>query len=108
MRPLLIILGIIQIPFPIIALYLLIPTIRLFNAIESNNFLPILGLIFFLIALILAISQLLSGIFRWDKKLGKEKTKILLILGSIFGILSIPGIMIFILNPIYSVISGIK
>lgn len=105
---LLIILGILEIPFPLFSLYLLFPLLSLQSTLGVNSFGPFLGLAIFVIAILFAITQIIIGAFSYDEKLGKQKTKALIISGLILAAISLPAFMIFIVGPIYSTVGSLK
>ncbi len=105
---LLIILGILEIPFPAMALYVLLPLLKLQNTLGTNFIAPLIGFGFFIIALLVALVQLVAGIFSFDLKLGQQKTKGLIIVGLILGALTIPAIILFVIMPIYSNLQTLK
>lgn len=104
----LIILGILEIPFPFLGIYMALPLIDIQKQLGTNSITPVLGLIFFILALAIALLQILVGLFSWDLKLGSKKSKLLLGLGLLLAVLTIPAFMLFIIGPIYSTVENIK
>lgn len=107
-KTMLIILGILEIPFPAIALYILLPLLKLQDTLGTNFIAPFIGFGFFIIALLIALAQLVAGIFSFDLKLGQQKTKGLIIVGLILGVLTIPAMILFVIMPIYSNLQTLK
>lgn len=109
-RWLLIILGLVEIIPPFIVMFLIFPNLGLLYKSLNLN-IPInfyLGFFLFGLALLIAVSQLIIGIFSLDTKIGKRKTSALIILGLV-SVFLIPAIMMFsIINNIYYLISTIK
>lgn len=104
----LIILGILELPFPAVALYALLPLLELQNTLEINTLIPYIGLIFFIFALIVALSQIVIGFLSYDLTLGDKRTKILIITGLFTAVLTIPLIIMTIIMPIYSTVDVLK
>lgn len=107
-RVFLIILGILEIPFPVLGIYLTFPLLDLQKNLESSSIIPILGLIFFSTAIIVSLLQILTGLLNWELKIGSKKTKLLLGLGLLFAVLMIPAIIFFVINPIYSNVASVQ
>lgn len=107
-RILLIILGILEIPFPLLGIYLTFPLLDLQKNLGTSSTLPILGLIFFSTAIIMSFLQILTGLLNWELKIGSKKTKLLLGIGLLLAILMIPAIIVFVLSPIYSNVASVQ
>lgn len=108
MKKLLLLFGILEILFPSLALYMLLPLLNLQKTLGTNFISPFLGIAFFVVALLVALAQIAVAVFSLDLKLSKQKTKGLFILGLVLAVLTIPAIILFIINPIYSNISTIN
>lgn len=104
MKKYLIILGILEIAFPAIALRTLKSILELQNTVGTSYIVPLIGFLFFLLALIVALAQIVIGLFSLDIKLGKPKTKALIIVGLILAVLTIPAIIPFVIMPTYSIV----
>jgi hypothetical protein len=100
--------GILEIPFPALALYLLFPLLSVQNTLESNMFGSYVGLFFFLFALLIALTQIVLGFLSYDLKIGDRRTKVLIMIGLVTAVLSIPAIMLTIIMPIYSTVETIQ
>lgn len=103
-KVLLIILGVLEIPLSAIFLYVSIPLIELYNNLGTNSIAPYIGLGIFAIALLVALTQIVLGLFSLDLKFGKQKTKDLIILGLILAVLTLPA-FINVIMPIYGIVS---
>lgn len=101
-RRLLIILGLIECVFPAIALYTLSNLLTLATTLKRDPAFVHFGLWFFGFALAIAVLQILVGVAGLDMRLGKTKTRLLMVLGLILTILTIPALLLFIVSPIYS------
>lgn len=100
--------GILEIPFPFMAIYVLFSLLSLHKIFGANFVNHFLGLGFFVIVLGVAFAQIAVAILSLDLKLGRAKTKGLIILGLILAVLIIPAIILFIINPIYGNISKVE
>lgn len=107
-RKFLIILGILEIPFPSLGIYMILPLLDLQKNLGASLIIPVLGLIFFVLALVIALSQILIGLFSWDLKLGSKKSKLLVGLGLLLALLMIPAFIVFIFGSIYSSVGSMQ
>lgn len=101
-RILLIILGMLEIFFPIIGLYLMFSLLDLQHTLGTNLVKPIVGIVFFALTILLAVFQIIAGLFGLETKLGSGKIKVLIITGILFAVFTIPAIMLFVIYPIYN------
>lgn len=107
-RMLLIILGILEIPFPYLGAYLTFPLLDLQKNLGVSSMVQVLGLIFFCTVIIISFLQILTGILNWELRIGSKKTKLLLGIGLLLAILMIPAIILFVVNPIYGNITSVQ
>ncbi len=107
-RVFLIILGILETPFPALGIYLTFPLLDLQKNLGTSSILPILGLIFFSMAIFVSLLQILTGLLNWESKIGSKKTKLLLGLGLLLAVLMIPAIIAFVISPIYGNVASVQ
>jgi succinate dehydrogenase hydrophobic anchor subunit len=104
-RILLLVLGVLEIFFPVIGLYLMFSLLDLQHTLGINLIKSIFGIVFFAITILLAVFQIIAGIFGLEVKLGNGKIKGLMITGIILAVFTIPAIMLFIIYPTYNAVS---
>lgn len=103
---LLIILGVFELILPSIALFLLTPQLNeLNNGLGENIFNPYPAILFFGLIILLSLIQIIRGLF--FKKSNLKNSRILIVLGVILAILTIPAVIILIINPIYSLLTTV-
>lgn len=101
-KKVLIVLGLLELVFPSLALYMAFPLFQLYSSLKASNPAPHIGLIFFSVAWLTAIAQLVVGLLNLEMKIGGRLTNALIIIGIICSVLILPAMIIFLINPIYS------
>ncbi|GEM_PF-2857505 len=104
----LIILGILEIPLPAFFLFSILPNlISINNNVGANSLSSYFGIGFFAVLLLVAVSQLITGLLSLESRFGKIKTKVLISSGIILSLLAIPVIILSVIYPIYNSVSKI-
>lgn len=103
----LILLGLGEAILPLLGLYVLLPLIELQKVTGDNLIAPYFGVLFFSLAFLIGVIQVILGIFSLDRKLGEKRTWRLIIGGLIVTALCLPAYISFIIYPIYATINSI-